>query len=72
MAFQMSEGLRHPRMLEACLFAPNVIVFGENAYDYINQTGLEYSFHRLNGTLEEYMDRMKKEHPKVDAPNMAN
>lgn len=69
MAFQISEGLRHPRMLEACLYAPNVIVFGENAYDYINQIGLEYSFHRLNGTDKEYMEGMKnKGIPQIETP----
>jgi hypothetical protein len=47
MAFQISEGLKHPRLLELCDFAPNVIVFGENVYDYFAQQALEYYFDLL-------------------------
>lgn len=47
MAFQISEGLRHKRLLEACTFAPNVIVFGEDAYDYLHTPALEHYFKQL-------------------------
>lgn len=59
MAFQISTGYLKPRILEVCTFAPNVIVFGEDAYDFIAQEGLEYYFHKLNGSLSEYMDKIK-------------
>lgn len=58
-AFQMSEGLRHPRIVELCGFAPNVLVHGENAYDFLGQGAVEYYFHKLNGTLTEYIDKLK-------------
>lgn len=63
MAFQISEGLRHPRILEICTYAPNVIIFGENAYDFIAQQGLEYYFHKLNGTLEQYIKSLQDSNP---------
>lgn len=44
MAFQISTGLLQPRILEACTFAPNVIVFGEDTYDFLAQGALEYYF----------------------------
>lgn len=42
MAFQISQGLLHPRILELCSFAPNVLVTGENAFDFFAQNALEY------------------------------
>ncbi len=42
MAFQISQGLKHPRILELCADAPNVLVLGEDAYDFFSQVGLEY------------------------------
>lgn len=62
MAFQISEGLKHPRILEACTFAPNVIVFGENAYDFVAQVGLEYYFHKLYGDLPQHLEKIKAAH----------
>lgn len=44
--FQLAQGLDHPRLLEACTFAPNVIVHG-NGYDFLSQLGLEYLFRHL-------------------------
>ena len=41
-AFQISQGLKIPRIVELCVYAPNVIVVGENAYDFLAQEGLEY------------------------------
>lgn len=52
-AHQLAEGLKVPRMLEACVGAPNCIPVGLNAYYYLNQFSLEYNFHRLNGSLSE-------------------
>ena len=40
-AFQISEGLRHPRIIELCGYAPNVLVHGEDAYDFFAQIALE-------------------------------
>lgn len=42
MAFQISQGFKHPRIVELCEFAPNVIVIGKDAYDFMSQEGLEY------------------------------
>lgn len=42
MAFQISQGLKHPRILEACSWANNVIPIGEDAYDFYAQKALEY------------------------------
>lgn len=54
-AFQLSQGMKIPRMVELCTFAPNVIVIGENAYDFLAQEGCEYNFHKLNGTVEPFL-----------------
>jgi hypothetical protein len=59
-AFQISEGLKTPRILEVCTFAPNVIPIGENTYDFLKQVGLEYAFHKLNGTLEQFAEEIKQ------------
>jgi hypothetical protein len=47
-AFQISEGLKKPRILEACSFAPNCIPIGEDAYDFLAQEGVEYYFNYLH------------------------
>jgi hypothetical protein len=49
MAFQVSTGLKHPRMVELCSFAPNVIPYGENAFDFYAQEACEYYVSFLNG-----------------------
>lgn len=60
-AFQLSEGQKMPRILELCTFAANCIPIGENAYDFHNQLGLEYAFHKLNGTAEAFFEQKKAE-----------
>lgn len=52
-AFQLSEGQKTPRMLEACVGAPNCIPVGKSAYYYLNQVKLESDFHKLNGSLSD-------------------
>lgn len=47
MAFQISQGLKKPRIVELCGFAPNVMVQGEGAYDFFAQPALEYYFAEL-------------------------
>lgn len=42
--YGIAEGLKIPRLLEVCPFAPNVIPFGPNAYDFQMQGALEYLF----------------------------
>jgi len=42
MIFQIAEGLKIPRIVELCHFAPNVIPVGENAFDFYSQTAVEY------------------------------
>lgn len=60
-AFQISEGAKIPRILELCSFAANCIPIGYNAYDFHNQLGLEYAFHKLNGTVEAFFEQKKAE-----------
>lgn len=57
--FQISEGLKTPRVVELCSYAPNVEPIGENAFEFYAQNALEYYFHRLNGTLEGYIKQLK-------------
>jgi len=47
MAFGIAEGLKVPRILESCVFAPNVIPAGPNAYDFLYTEGLKYCFEKL-------------------------
>lgn len=51
-AFQLSDGQKHPRILELCHFAPNCIVHGEDAFDFFAQGALEY-----------YVDYLAKKYP---------
>lgn len=46
-AFQISQGLKIPRIVELCSFAPNVIPYGKKAYDFYAQNALEYYFSLL-------------------------
>ena len=62
-AFQLSQGLDIPRILEVCDFAPNVIVYGDHAYDFLAQNALEYYFHKLNGTVADYFQSMRNKKP---------
>lgn len=62
-AFQLSDGQKTPRILELCSFAPNCIPIGENAYDFFSQQALEYYFHKLNGTLEQYIKFLQENNP---------
>lgn len=59
MANQMSQGIFHPSILEVCGFAPNCIPVGKDRYDFLAQGGLEYYFNKLNGTVDEYMGKIK-------------
>lgn len=59
MANQISDGLKHPKILEVWHYAPNCIPIGKDAYDFLSNTGLEYAFHKLNGTLEKFFDGLK-------------
>lgn len=65
-AFQLSEGMKTPRMLEACVAAPNCIPVGRDAYYYLNQMKLEFDFHKLNGSLseEEIIQKLKTDSDK--------
>lgn len=47
MIFQIAEGLKIPRVVELCSFAPNVIPIGEMAFDFYAQEGLESYFKLL-------------------------
>lgn len=41
-AAQLSEGMKTPRIVELCHFAPNVDFIGKNAFEFYNQEALEY------------------------------
>lgn len=58
MCFQISEGLKKPRILELCHFAPNVIPIGKDAYDFFSQVGLEGYVKMLH---QKYPPSIKKE-----------
>ena len=62
MAAQISAGIKKARIVEICAFAQNVIPVGEDAYDFFYQQGLEYYFHKLNGTLAPHMEKVKAAH----------
>ena len=48
MAYQLSQGIEKPSILELCHFAPNCIEHGEDCYDLFHQMGLEYYFKLLH------------------------
>ena len=48
-AMQISEGLKIPRIVELCRFAPNVDLIGEKAFEFYAQEALEYYVSILNG-----------------------
>lgn len=56
MAYQVSQGIKHPRILELCNYAPNIIPIGKDAFDFYGQFHLEYYVHRLSGLEEEFKD----------------
>lgn len=62
---QICEGMKTNRAVELCSFAPNVDFVGENGYEFYAQDGLEYFFHKFNGTekeyLQEYMMKIDKQ-----------
>lgn len=47
MCFQLSQGLKKPRILEVCSYAQNVYPIGEDAYDFYGQLALEDYVKRL-------------------------
>ena len=55
MIFQIAEGLKIPRAVEICRYAPNVIPVGENAFDYLDTMALQAHFHTMNGTYEKFV-----------------
>lgn len=48
LCFALAEAMKVPRILETCSYLPNVIVSGENAYDFYFQSALEYYFNQMN------------------------
>lgn len=46
---QICEGLKTPRIVELCNYAPNVNVVGEYAFDFYHQVALEYYVATLSG-----------------------
>ena len=75
MALQISQGSNHPRIIELCNYAPNVIAYGKDCFDFYAQTALEYYFFRLNGMEKEWIEMYLEKNgasPKhiiEDAPN---
>lgn len=64
LANQISTGLMHPSLLEACEYAPNCIPIGENRFDFMSQHGLEYNFHRLYGDEVKYIEQLQEDQKK--------
>jgi len=46
MCFAIAEQMKHPRILEVCRFAPNVIPEGGRCYDWLTQSGFEIAVRR--------------------------
>jgi hypothetical protein len=57
---QICEGMKTNRAVELCSFAPNVDFVGENGYEFYAQDGLEYFFHKFNGTENQFIEERKK------------
>ncbi len=70
MIFQIAEGLKVPRIVELCSWAPNVIPVGENALDFFDSMALQTHFHSLNGTYNSFIEEIlaKKEAGQLPAP----
>jgi len=47
MCYAIAEGLKKDRVLEICSFAPNVITYGANGYDFYKQNALQYYVEQL-------------------------
>lgn len=47
MAFQISQGLKIPRIVELCHWAANVFPDGEDAYDFYSNVAFQYYFDKL-------------------------
>lgn len=60
MIFQIAEGMKIPRAVELCHYAPNVIPVGDNAFDFHGQDALEMYFHELRGTTKEFYSTLTK------------
>jgi hypothetical protein len=60
--FQLAEGMKEPRICELCGWAANVIPMGKDAYGFLNTDSLEFYFHKLNGTSEQYFEKLKSLH----------
>jgi len=57
---QIAEGMKIPRVVELCKFAPNVDFVGEGGYEFYAQEALEYFFHKLNNTENEFNEAYKE------------
>lgn len=70
MLFQIAEGLKVPRIVELCSWAPNVIPVGEKAFDFFDGMALQVHFHTLNGTYDKFLGEVlaKKEAGELPAP----
>lgn len=66
-AFQISQGIDCPRLLEVCGWAGNVIVYGEHAHDFMITEGLEFLFHRFLGDEAQYVEGLKQKLPPKEA-----
>lgn len=63
--FQIAEGLKTPRSVELCSFAPNVTVQGKNGFEFYSQIGLEISFHTMMGRRQWYFDYLTEQAKKI-------
>lgn len=69
--FQIAEGLKTPRAVELCRYAPNVTPIGEMAFDFYAQFGVEYYFHLFNGTDKEYLAAYAESHKQENPATIA-
>lgn len=59
--FQIAEGMKIPRAVELCSFAPNVCTQGADGFEFYNNYAAEYFLNRMMGTEKQYCDWLKKE-----------
>jgi hypothetical protein len=57
--FQIAEGMKIPRAVELCSFAPNVCVQGANGFEFYNDYAAEYFLNRMMGTEKEFGEWLK-------------
>lgn len=59
--FQIAEGMKIPRAVELCSFAPNVCTQGANGFEFYSTYAAEYFLNEMLGTVDKFFEKLKKE-----------